>query len=749
MIMYWEKYSSLISSIVNYKVNNCMTISDTGKWIGKEFVAGRRYLMIGSGFDIETSKIVTPEFKSAYCYHWQFSLDELTIGGRSLKSYDDFLEMLLLTIKQTGNYLLCLDANLGYEFQFLKRHWHRFGMSQLFAKEKRNPLRLDIGECIEMREVIGLFGTSLEQIAKGYCETQKMVGDINYDDVILSTTQMTQKEIRYCENDVQILSELGQHIFRNFFGSNPSLPMTSTGIIRAKVKKKLGSSLKWEKDRIQGNLPTERLYNIFRQYLFKGGICGSNASLANLVLDNVVCADYTSDYPACMNHRLYPDGKIEEIETIEFMRFSNIPYIAVITFYKLQSRTCHSFLSCSKALDFQYDASKCTVDNGRIFDADKITFIVNDVEFRAIAKAYKWEDLRIRQAWKFERYRRLPRHLLDVLNEAYLEKEKLKSEGKSKSIEYKEQKAIVNGNFGMCCTAIFTEILEFEGCEIEPRKDENDNIVKKPFDEAIKSMFLSPFWGFWITSYARSLLMDVITRFPNCIVQYDTDSIYYLKDHRDAPALEKFIVDYNNYIFKKNDGIFNGNPHFRDLGAWDVAEPYRRFKGLGAKRYMYEYFDKNEQKWKIETVVAGCRKGSIEKQFNDDVASGKFKGDIFQFFNDQMTIDEEHSRKLGSTYVDDYDGLPEIIVDYKDRDGNTESILLESATVLEPIQFKLGLNPQYNAFFNTLQRLYKNSPAGSEVCQLYETIIGYNGDLKNVVKKTNIMEQEGWLDETD
>lgn len=722
MIYYWEKFPGKIKVIVNNKIKAAKRIKDHVKWVNGE-KQQREYLIIGSGYDIETSVIETPNFVASYCYHWQFSIDNLTIGGRSLDTMHDFLEY-LLSIIPDGVYLLCLDANLGYEFQFSKRHWYDMGMSNLFAKEKRNPLKLDVGGKIEFREVLGLFGNSLAQVAKNYCKTQKLVGDLDYSKVRLSSTIMSLKEQAYCENDVQILSELGHYIFKHFFGRNPSLPMTKTGIIRAKVKRKLGQRLKFEKERIQGNLPDETTYNIMRKYLFKGGICGTNAMLMDKVLTNVVCADYTSDYPACMNHYRFPDGRLEEIPTDEFMQFSNIPYIAMIEFHNLRSKTSHSLLSSHKALDFTFDANRFTVDNGRIYRADVITYIVNDVEFQAICKAYDFdiETTTILRAWRMEKYIKLPHHLLDVLNEEYLNKEMLKSTGQSETIEYKDSKAVVNGTFGMTCTAIFMEELDFEGCEIEPVKCEDGTVYKKPFSEAIKSVFLNPFWGFWITSYARSLLMDIITRFPKCIVQYDTDSIYYLKDHPDAPELEKFIVDYNNEIFKMNDIMFDGNKHYRDLGAWEVEKPFKRFKGLGSKRYIYE-----KQDGTIKQVVAGCRKGTIESQLKYEIEVNNFEGDIFDFFTDYMTIDKEHSNKLASSYVDFYDiddvVTPFVIVDYKDYLGNTERIELSCCTVLKSVDFKMSVNPRHIDFVRTLQTLYKNSDPSDRICEIYEELV--------------------------
>lgn len=717
MIYYWDTCRKEIEPIVANTIANAPVIVDPFYDNGRH----AKYLVIGSGFDIETSRIETPDFVTAYCYHWQMSFGRLTIGGRTLESMSEFFRFVIGRIPY-GVRLLCFDCNLGYEFQFCKHYWGAIGMSHLFTKEKRQPLRVIVGNRIELRECLGLFGNNLAQIGKNYSKVPKLVGDLDYDLVRLSNTPLSRKERDYCENDVQILSYLGEYVFEHFYGENPTLPMTATGIIRNKVKRELGESLPFEKMRIQSELPDETTYNMFRNYLFRGGICGTNARYMNKVLNNVVCADFTSDYPACMNHYRFPDGALMEISPSEFMEYKDIPYIAMIEFHDLRSKTTHSLMSVHKALDFDFKREDYTLDNNRVFKAKEITFIVNDIDFTALCKAYSFDvnKTRIIKAWRLDRYKRLPRHVLNVLNSEYLKKEELKRDGKKDTLEYADSKKIVNGIFGMCVTAIYNEEFDFYNDDIEPKMCEDGTIYKKGYGEAIQNVFLNPFWGFWITSYARALLIDIITKFPDPIVQYDTDSIYYLKDHPSTPALEKYIADYNADIFDLNKIIFDGNPHFRDLGAWEIEKPYKRFKGLGSKRYMVQTED-----GKIKTTVAGCRKGTIEEQFDYNVMNGCIPpdADIFDYFTNGMTIDKNHSHKLASVYVDDYDGEKYRVIEFTDYDNRKEKIILSSAIVLEPTEFTLGVDPDHIDFFETLQMFYRNAPKSSPICKIYEELV--------------------------
>lgn len=727
-----------------------------------------RYVKCGCGFDIETSRIdwkCNGETVSAqYCYHWSMGIGDKIIAGRWLCSMEKLFKYLSAALKEMNRTLMILDANLGYEFQHCKHQWQRIGLSKIFAKERRNPLKLNVGESLEFREVIGLFGHSLKDIAKNYCKTQKAIGDLDYSLLRHSTTPLTETEIGYTEVDVKILVELGDYIFRNYFGNNDSLPLTATGFIRNKIKKRIGGSIKSVKAEMQSWLPDEFLYNDFRKYLFKGGICGTNIIYTNAVQKNVVCADLTSDYPACMLHQVFPMGKPVEIPPAAFMKRDNTPFIGLIHFKNVRSKSSHSLMSAHKAMNrnelYQHIAAcdgLVTLDNGRIYKAPDLELYLNDVEFKAFCKAYDFDEEAsvILRAWRFPKYAKLPRYILDVLEEQYRIKEHLKSTGQKKTQEYKDSKAFVNGIFGMMCTSIYTEIYEFDqfGNIIE-EVDEEGNIISKSFAEATKSMFLSPFWGYWVTSYARYILMDIITKFPECILQYDTDSIYYFKDHKKAPELESYIAEYNERIHSQNDVLFDGDPHFRTLGDWEIEKPYPHFKGLGAKRYVHDEVNPDGSVNFVQ-VICGCRAGTLMQQLKDNNQRDGTNLSPFDFFSDQMVIDKDHTRKLTSKYIDGYAVIynaeeddanfmpislsstdrPEemdlffaeaLNIKVTDYTGISNTITIESGIVLEPAEFRMSVKLHHDLYW-TLKSMYRNEPQLKN--EIRDILDFYEGDI--------------------
>ena len=128
----------------------------------------------------------------------------------------------------------------------------------------------------------------------------------------------------------------------------------------------------------------------------------------------------------------------------------------------------------------------------------------------------------------------------------------------------------------------------------------------------------------------------------------------------------------------------------KPIGVWDFEGIYTKFKTLGAKRYMYIDSKKNE----LHTTIAGLPKVVCEEYLS------KLK-DPFEYFQDDMTIDKEHSHKLCSTYIDN--PLDGVLTDYL---GNEAEYHEKSAINLSPIEFTLTMSDTYvNYILGVKERL--------------------------------------------
>ena len=93
--------------------------------------SGRRkskICLIGCGFDIETTKISE---NKTFMYHWQFSINETVITGRKWNEFISLVNIINNKLKTINAHCYIFVANLGYEFQFMRKH---FEISDLFAR---------------------------------------------------------------------------------------------------------------------------------------------------------------------------------------------------------------------------------------------------------------------------------------------------------------------------------------------------------------------------------------------------------------------------------------------------------------------------------------------------------------------------------------------------------------------------------------------------------------------------------------
>ena len=640
------------------------------------------YLKIGGGYDTESTTIMSGEKPSfAFVYHVQIMINSQYIYFREIDLIVPFFMQLIEVIKRRYHTekvkpkLIMWVANLAHEWAFAKRQFELIGITNVFAKSERNPLKIELENTIEFRECIGLFGRSLANIAETYTKTQKLKGDLDYNLIRTPTkTKLTETEYNYCKNDVQILDELSHIAFKKFTEKGLKIPLTSTGILRQECKA-AAKNLFFEYTANELLMPkTEKDYFMFRKYLYNGGLCGSNIMYINQTLKGVKCADITSDYPAQINHELYPAGELIEDNPEKVVKLKSKFRIYHLYIESMQAKTKHCVFSRYKIINNDFE--NAIFNNGKIYKVKNVEIMVNNVDIKALTKVYDFQGVKILKSWYFTQKSKSPKFVRDIMNEYYLKKNELKEQGKSDTIEYKEAKAFVNSFYGMFATSIYSDVCEWN----ENAHDIKAHTNQKTYDEQRRRMWLNPFIAYWCTSYARKILIDVIAEFSELIVQYDTDSIYYITDPEivkpeRVKELEIYIHRYNLRKELVNEAIFAGNKHFQSLGTWDIEnETYLNFKCLGSKRYILQHENGN-----IKPVVAGLPKKAFLKYIKDNNLNP------FNEFHMDMKINSISSGKLASVY---YDGISKdyYITDYQ---GNGEIVKVGTYHALFNIEFTM------------------------------------------------------------
>ena len=601
------------------------------------------YIPLYMGFDIETTNIIKGDYKAAYMYIAQCCIatakgGTLYIFRRWHQVKNFFLNLQRYLALGEKRRIICWIANMGFEFQFMRKRFQWMqGKFDFFAKEVRKPL-LATAYGIEFREALSISGGSLASLAKDFCTTKKLKGDLDYKVQRNYLTKLTDKELQYCYNDVIILSEFSEYIFSNYIRPMKKVPLTKTGLLRSEVKEafKQLPDRKDVKQLILWAFPSKAQYDFWFEYLFRGGYVHSNVLYAGQILKMLFKNyDITSSYPAQMNLRYFPMSKFMAEEFTTMKAFINLCrhkcVIFTATFYNIRQTTTHSIESFSKCIHIEdYE-----LDNGRVKKAGKMTVALTEIDYYIYKLFYTWDnDPYIYDIYTADRGY-LPPYILDVLNKHYLNKAEMKKKHWDKDPEhladYAIEKSGVNSFYGMLITRIqlMKVLYSSDWVEIPGQID---------FEKEKQNQVLLPQWGIYTTAWGRYQLLTTLYKIyevcGNITAYGDTDSL----KNRFHPLLQGVIDAVNNDIHRLQLKRGLTDPRFYDLGTFDEEKDYIKARFNGAKRYLVMYEDGT-----IAATVAGLPKEAILK----------VKEDPFKKFSSYgMNIDAEISGKIGYSYQD-------------------------------------------------------------------------------------------------
>lgn len=682
------------------------------------------YLNIESGFDIETSSVTFPDgTKSAFMYIWAFGIGEENeiIYGRTWEQFHDLCKKLQRVYKLSKEKRLVVYIhNFSYEFQFMRKYFD-WEEGQVFAVGERKPIKALTTMGIEFRDSYILSGYSLAKTAENliYHDVKKMEGDLDYKLIRTEKTPLTEKEMMYLNNDVEIiLAYINEEIEQN--GDITKIPMTNTGKVRNYVrnncyhtgknhrKNKGGKYSKYRKIMNDLTLTPESYLQAKKAY--SGGFTHANPLYVNHQLENVSSIDFTSSYPSVMLAERYPMSRPKKLTSVNMDRIVHIiqnPLQNAI--FTIKVTNIESIIP----QDYYISRSKCNERtlknpnefNGRIQSADYLETTITDIDLSVILNCYKWENIEIVNVFLFHS-NFLPKPIIESVLKLYSDKTQLKGvEGKE--VEYLHSKGMINSVYGMMVTDIVKDVNEYsdewQSIKIadlpEQQFMEKMNEMISDYNES-KNRFLYYPWGIFITAYARRNLWTGILAFGLDYVYSDTDSIKCLnyEEHTD------YINWYNNDIIHKMENMCDFykidktllKPKTKDgkekmIGVWDFEGTYTKFKTLGAKRYMVE------QDGKIEITVAGLSKQNgveyLLKVNNNDNQK------VFDMFQNNMYIPKDETGKMTHTYIDS-----EMSYTIHDFNGVSCDINTKSCIHLEECEFTLSLSDNV---LNTLSQLEK------------------------------------------
>ena len=610
------------------------------------------YYKLYCGFDIETTNVETEDKHLAFMYHWQFIIasdsSAMVFTGRTWAAFLHLFEELAKHYNLTPeNRLLIWVGNLGFEFQFCRKYFD-WDPEDFFAREERHPMKCRT-DGFEFHEALTISGGSLAQLAKDYTKTQKLTGDLDYSVQRNSKTPMPagSKELDYCINDVVILAEWSKYIFDSYIIPDKRIPLTKTGLLRSECRRALEEKLGYDgvkqyRSLIYEAFPDEKTYTEWFRYLFRGGYVHSNILMTGFTIEGlgVDSYDITSSYPAVMN--LFPEYPLEKFKKVDYIPKYLKEYACIlrVTYINIRRKYAHSIESKSKAIILEGSKEyPVIIDNGRIAQAAKLSVLITNIDAQLYSDFYDYDKMIVEECY-ISKKGYLPIFIRKTLNKHYKHKAELKLQHLNDTPEYVISKQKVNSFYGMMVTRIELDKITYED-DWEVLEKELD------FTEELKSQFLLPQWGIFVTSLSRRQLLSVVKEITEAIgdgsgedgagvIYCDTDSIKYYDPKKKVPEI---IERFNQNIHALQQKAKLTDPAFFDLGTYDYEGHYEKFKTLGAKRYL------TSEKGKIKATIAGLPKASLLK----------YDGDPFELFDlDGMLIDTELSLKNGISYNDEH-----------------------------------------------------------------------------------------------
>lgn len=597
-------------------------------------------------FDIETSSayvkddgiLVKPneyhkrqkdETPIALCWIWQMSLNGRVVYGRDLQSFAIFIKKLN---KYLGIKPIIYIHNASFEFVFLS---NVFKWTNIFA---RSPHRIIYCDCeyAQFRCSYMLTRLSLKNWGKQTGKRQKLDGDLDYDSKFRTPLSVVNKqELGYCENDVLVMHD-GLQVYKKRYTHIANIPLTQTGEVRRKVKDMFKDDIKhlFNMTRL---LPEDaEMYSIFKSLVW-GGITHANVFKVGKIWKNVHSYDITSSYPYVMCARKYPIAPPIKMNVSHWKKYlydDNYCAFYHIRFKGLKSKLHNHYLS-----GYKYIAKEnFALDNGRIISASGLELWITDIDLQETLLSYDYDEIEVCEMY-IAKADYLPKKLIEFILELFENKTKLDGIKGFEDI-YLQSKQFINALFGMMLTDIIQDNVIYNNGEWKVDRV-NVNAVLVDKKKKWYNNFNSYFQGIWVVAYARQNLWQAVRALDNDVIYYDTDSVKYMGNHDD------YFIEYNKRAFSKLENVLlklgidtkkaqpvNPKGKVKTLGEFKYEGTYKKFKTLGAKRYVYE----DEEGYHM--TVAGVNKEHGVKALN-----------TLNDFHDKMIFKHDECKRFQLSYI--------------------------------------------------------------------------------------------------
>lgn len=708
------------------------------------------YLNISAGFDIESTSFYdesNPPNKVAIMYHWQIGIDGIVTSGRAWPDYQKLLSAInqQFGLSWKSERLVIYVHNLPYEFQFMRK-W--FDWSDVFMLDNRKIVRCTTGP-FEYRCSLKLAGgRSLKSVGDNLNKyiIRKMAGDLDYSLIRHSKTPLTEKELKYCENDVRVVMSYIQEKIETD-GDITKIPLTNTGYVRRFVKEKMFET-RVETSKLMKTLTMTPQEFLDLRQAFQGGFVHGNVKYIGKTVKHVMSMDISSSYPAVILLKKFPMSKLHTLDKIDNEKqlqylLKNKCCLFTVKLTTLTPKVLYANpIASSKVVKGTLKGA--TINNGKVVSADELTITITEQDFFTIDEFYSFESIEIIRFGYYD-VGYLPKNIHEAVGTMYKGKTELKGVEGSE-LEYMVLKNMLNSNYGMMVMNPIRDEYYYVPQESDSVKEWTDEdgsarrrITKNGYAkqnpnliEAIeayntdKNRFLFYPWGVWITAYARRNLFKAIKAVGEDFVYCDTDSVKFMNPESHTEWFEEYNREILEGIklaqkYTKLDGSYY-MPKGKTIGIFDFDGLYRRFRTLGAKRYFVEYENKKHKFYKVKGKRYIPIDGNALKEltvnvqktrlaFADNFAatvSGMRKancrdylvetGSPFDSFTSDLTVPATKSGRNLLTYIDE----PRYgeVVDYL---GNRAPYMELSGIHMESMGYEFSQSKDFERYIQGIQ----------------------------------------------
>lgn len=205
------------------------------------------------------------EFRSCM-YIWMFSINEEVYYGRTWQDLKSFLVRLDY---YNNNKKIVFIHNLSFEFQYLKSI---FEFKKVIARKKHKVMKCEMQDFnIEFRCSYMMSNCALKLLPKVFMlPVEKKVGDLDYTKLRTPITELTEKEMGYCEYDCLVVYHYIKRELETYERVD-KIPITSTGHVRRELKDLVSEDWEYKRKVKRAININPHIYNLL-QKAFAGRI---------------------------------------------------------------------------------------------------------------------------------------------------------------------------------------------------------------------------------------------------------------------------------------------------------------------------------------------------------------------------------------------------------------------------------------------------------------------------------------------